>query len=88
MSATLSDQDATEIADLLGLLEDWLLHADDGVLESLARFTWPGMCEPQRYLDYLIDRLGEHNVALLRQLPASTTASATATSDPAGSSSR
>ena len=39
MSAVLNDDDAGEIADLLGLLEDWLLHADDHVLEVLGRFV-------------------------------------------------
>ncbi len=29
MTAVLTDCDAAEIADLLSLLEDWLLHADD-----------------------------------------------------------
>jgi hypothetical protein len=92
MSATLSDDDATDIADLLGLLEDWLLHAGDDIRQSLAEFAWPRMCDPQRYLDYLIDRLGQHNVALLRQLPTSTPDSTAITSasasSPAGSSSR
>ena len=70
MTAVLSDDDAAEIADLLGLLEDWLLHADDGVLEVLARFVWPGTCAPQQYLGGLIDRLGEHSHRLTQQLKA------------------
>lgn len=70
MTAVLTDTDAAEIADLLGLLEDWLLHADDGVLEPLARFVWPGTCAPQQYLGALIDRLGEHSVRLSQQLKA------------------
>lgn len=68
MTAVLSDDDAAEIADLLGLLEDWLLHADDGLLEVLGRFVWPGTCAPQQYLGGLIDRLGEHSVRLSQQL--------------------
>lgn len=48
MTAVLIDDDAAEIADLLGLLEDLLLHADDGVLELLARFVWPDTCAPQQ----------------------------------------
>ena len=70
MTAVLSDEDANEIADLLGLLEDWLLHADDGVLEVLARFVWPGTCAPQQYIGGLIDRLGEHSHRLTQQLKA------------------
>ena len=71
MSAVLSDTDAAEIADLLGLLEDWLLHADDSVLEVLGRFVWPGTCAPQQYVGGLIDRLGEHSHRLASQLKAS-----------------
>lgn len=70
MTAVLTDTDAAEIADLLGLIEDWLLHADDGVLEPLARFVWPGTCSPQQSLRALIDRLGEHSVRLSQQLKA------------------
>lgn len=70
MSAVLSDDEAAEIADLLGLFEDWLLHADDSVLEILGRFVWPGTCGPQRYVGGLIDRLGEHSVRLNQQLKA------------------
>lgn len=70
MTAVLNDDDAGEIADLLGLFEDWLLHADDGVLEVLGRFVWPGTCAPQRYVGALIDRLGEHSVRLTEQLTA------------------
>ena len=58
MSAVLSDDDAAEIAGLLGLLEHWLLQADDRVLEPLGRFVWPGTCAPQQYVGGLIDRLG------------------------------
>jgi hypothetical protein len=68
MTAVLSDTDAAELADLLGLLEDWLLHADDDVLEVLGRFVWPGTCAPQQYVGGLIDRLGEHSVRLSQQL--------------------
>ena len=70
MSAVLNDDDAGEIADLLGLLEDWLLHADDHVLEVLGRFVWPGTCAPQQYVGGLIDRLGEHSHRLTQQLKA------------------
>ncbi len=70
MTATLTDSDAAELADLLGLLEDWLLHADDSVLEPLARFAWPDIRTPQHYLGALIDRLGEHSVRLTQQLKA------------------
>lgn len=70
MTAMLNDDDAGEIADLLGLLEDWLLHADDSVLEVLGRFVWPGTCAPQQYVGGLIDRLGEHSVRLSQQLKA------------------
>jgi hypothetical protein len=68
MTARLSNDDAAEIADLLGLLEDWLLHADDSVLEVLGRFVWPGTCAPQQYVGALIDRLGEHSHRLTQQL--------------------
>ena len=70
MTAVLNDDDAAEIADLLGLLEDWLLHADDHVLEVLGRFVWPGTCAPQQYVGGLIDRLGEHSHRLTQQLKA------------------
>lgn len=70
MSAVLSDDDAAEIAGLLGLLEDCLLHADDSVLEVLGRFVWPGTCAPQQYVSGLLDRLGEHAVRLTAQLKA------------------
>lgn len=55
---------------MLGLLEDWLLHADDGVLKPLDRFGWPGTCAPQQNLGWLIDCLGEHAVRLTQQLSA------------------
>jgi hypothetical protein len=70
MTAVLSDDDAAEIAGLLGLLEHWLLQADDRVLEPLGRFVWPGTCAPQQYVGALIDRLGEHSVRLTAQLKA------------------
>ena len=70
MTAVLSNDDAGEIAGLLGLLEDWLLHADDHVLEVLGRFVWPGTCAPQQYVGGLIDRLGEHSLRLTAQLQA------------------
>ncbi len=68
MTAVLTDSDAAELADLLGLLEDWLMHADDGVLDPLARFACPGAYAPQQYLGWIIDRLGEHSARLSQQL--------------------
>lgn len=70
MTILLSDDDASEIADLLSLLEDWLLHADKHVLERLGRYVWPGTCAPQQYVGGLIDRLGDHSHRLTQQLKA------------------
>lgn len=70
MTTLLSDDDASEIADLLSLLEDWLLHADKHVLERLGRYVWPGTCAPQQYVGGLIDRLGDHSARLTQQLTA------------------
>lgn len=70
MTTLLSDDDANEIADLLSLLQDWLLHADKHVLERLGRYVWPGTCAPQQYVGGLIDRLGKHSHRLTQQLTA------------------
>lgn len=70
MSILLSDDDANQIADLLSLLQDWLLHADEHVLERLGRYVWPGTCAPQQYVGALIDRLGDHSHHLIAQLTA------------------
>jgi hypothetical protein len=62
----LSVTEAVELALVLGLVEDWLLHTDDAVLGDLARFLGPHAggqgARP------LIDALGDAGVNLTRLL--------------------
>lgn len=84
----LREHDAEQLAELLGLLEDWLLHAGDDTRAELADFAFhgPAGSRDPGYVRWLIDRLGTHSVALTRQLHTCTTGLATAPHLPAGRS--
>lgn len=71
VSAVLSQTDATELADLLELLEDWLTHASGETHDELGEFLNYGSVvgnNDQYRVRQMIDRLGEHSVTLTRQL--------------------
>jgi hypothetical protein len=62
----LSVTEAVELAALLGMVEDWLLHTDEAVLGDLARFLDPH-AHPQGTRP-LIDALGDAGVNLAQLL--------------------
>jgi hypothetical protein len=62
--------DASDLADLLSVLEDWLLHADEDVLDALASFGFRACYRPRQAVRTLIDDLGHHGAGLRRQLHA------------------
>lgn len=66
----LREHDAEQLAELLGLLEDWLLHAGQDTRTELADFAChgPAGSGDPGYTGWLIDRLGTHSVTLTRQL--------------------
>ena len=76
----LDAEQVDELRQLLGTVEDWLLHAGDEAREDLAEFLaglgW-STGSPERLAAGLIADLGEHTVllrrALTRALPAQET---------------
>jgi hypothetical protein len=62
----LSVTEATELAALLGLVEDWLLHTDQQVLGDLAAFLGPRTC--CQGARPIIDALGDASVNLAHLL--------------------
>jgi hypothetical protein len=72
MSVTLPDHDADELASALSLLEDWLLHADEDVLDALARFGFRADYRPRLAVNWLVEDLARYGAELRRQLPAPT----------------
>jgi hypothetical protein len=72
MSVTLTDHDASELASTLSLLEDWLLHADEDVLDALARFGFRAGYRPRQAVNWLVEELARHGAELRRQLRALT----------------
>lgn len=62
--------EAIELAQLLELVEDWLLHADSDVHDSLTRFAGYDLTSnPAAGVRELIDALGSYAVRLTK-LPA------------------
>jgi hypothetical protein len=59
---------ADDLAALLGLLEDWLLHAGNDIRHDLALFSFPADGHPDLAVQHLIDQLGRTSVVLRRQL--------------------
>lgn len=65
----LRPDEAMELADLLGLVEDWLLHAGWDVRDSLTRFASFDLTnDPPARVRELIDALGSY-ASRLTKLP-------------------
>jgi hypothetical protein len=60
---------ADELRRLLGVVEDWLLHASVDTLDELGGFLtglgWSG-AGPEQLVTWLINDLGEHTITLRR----------------------
>ncbi len=65
--------DFAELADVLVVLEDFLLHAGADLAEDLAGYAPGRLDDPQAWVSWVADRLGEH-AATLRRLDAAATA--------------
>lgn len=61
-----------DLAWLIGVLEDWLLHASDDAYEDLAHFAGRGpFTRPaDQHARLIAHQLGDHHVVLLRALRA------------------
>jgi hypothetical protein len=61
-----------DLAWLIGVLEDWLLHASDDTAADLAQFAGGGPFtrHPDRHARLIASQLGEHHVVLRRALKA------------------
>lgn len=69
----LNPVEAIELADLLGMVEDWLLHAGWDVHDSLTRFAGYDLTSnPAAGVRELIDTLGSYAIRLTK-LPAEPT---------------
>lgn len=73
VTITLHRDQAAEFADRLSLLEDWLMHTDDLVIDDLARFGAWHCYDPSQAIADLIGDLGEYGVVLRRGLDQTTT---------------
>lgn len=71
---TLIRDEVAELAHLLGVVEDWLLHTDEIVLDDLESFL-PHATGPQRVSQF-IDALGDAGVTLARLLRTNTSGDA------------
>ena len=73
LAEPLHPDEAMELADLLGFVEDWLLHAGSDVHDSLTRFAGYDLTrDPAAGVRELIDALGSYSSRLLK-LPAEPT---------------
>ena len=74
---TLTPDQADDLRELLSyaeILEDWLLHAPDHILDELARFAYHDHFHPNSATWWLIEDLGHlRGRALARPFPAITT---------------
>ncbi len=73
VTITLDGDLAVEFAERLGLLEDWLMHTDELVLDDLARFGFRHCYNPSRAITELIRDLGTIGVLLRRDTDQATT---------------
>ena len=61
----LSDLDLAELAQVLGLVEDFLRQAGTDVVDELAAYSPARPADPSRWVDWVADILGEHAITLL-----------------------
>lgn len=69
---TLTQDQAEDLRELLSfaqILEDWLLHAPDGILDELARFAYHEHFHPYSAAWWLIEDLGHLGCRLRKSLP-------------------
>lgn len=75
--------DVGEVADVLVVLEDFLLHGGGHVVDELAAYRPAGCDDPQSWVLWVAGRLGEH-AATLRALTPTTEATALPIYQPIG----
>ena len=69
---TLTQDQAEDLRELLSyaeILEDWLLHASEEILDELARFAYHGHFHPCSAAWWLIEDLGHLRCRLRKTLP-------------------
>lgn len=62
----LHGDEAVDLAWVLGEVEDWLLHTDQGVLDDLDRFLGPAVLGRTRVAD-VVDLLGRYSSLIGRR---------------------
>jgi hypothetical protein len=68
MNVTLEHDAADELAELLCLLEDWLMHGGQALRNDLAQFGYRDLFSPDLAVQHLIHQLGHTSLLLRRQL--------------------
>lgn len=61
----LAATDLAELAQVLGLVEDFLRQAGTDVVDELAAYSPARPADPSRWVDWVADTLGEHVITLL-----------------------
>lgn len=66
--------DVEDLARVLVVLEDFLLHADSYVIDDLAAYAMVRPDDPQGWVRWIAALLGEHVITLRALIPTTTTA--------------
>jgi hypothetical protein len=64
--------DVDELARVLIVLEDFLLHADSYIVDELAGYPLTRPHDPQGWVRWIADLLGEHVITLRALIPTTT----------------
>jgi hypothetical protein len=68
--------DVEDLARVLVVLEDFLLHADSYIVDELAGYPLTRPDDPQGWVRWIADLLGEHVITLRALIPTATATTA------------